>query len=261
MKNSNVNNTANHWVDQYMKNTYGFQYPNIINNQPSNNNNYNYKPYIQHSNKSDNNINIQKPNTKINSINDSSLDESQKLIEELLNEVDKYKNEVDKYKNENEQLKNKINQLENDNIKLNNDVKKANKIIAGLNEKQNEEQESQYIILSLNETIKDQEKKISELKTQLNTNVNANKSIKSFNFDDIIVIHFISMDQKINCALKCLKTDTFAEVEEKLYQKYDEYRESNNNFIANGKMILRFKKISDNEIHDGDKIQLINIEE
>ena len=235
-----------------MNNTYGNQHPKIIINKKNKNNNY--KPYNSYNNQSDNNINIPKPNTINNSINDSEMNESQKLIEELLNEVDKYKNE-------NEQLKNKINQLETDNNRLDNDLKKANKIIDGLNKKQNEEEESKYIILSLNETIKDQEKKINELKTQLNTNVNIKKSANSFNFDDIIVVHFISMDQKINCALKCLKTDTFAEVEEKLYQKYDEYRESNNNFIANGKMILRFKKISDNEIHDGDKIQLINIEE
>ena len=235
-----------------MNNTYGNQHPKIIINKKNKNNNY--KPYNSYNNQSDNNINIPKPNTINNSINDSEMNESQKLIEELLNEVDKYKNE-------NEQLKNKINQLETDNNRLDNDLKKANKIIDGLNKKQNEEEESKYIILSLNETIKDQEKKINELKTQLNTNVNIKKSANSFNFDDIIVVHFISMDQKINCALKCLKTDIFAEVEEKLYQKYDEYRESNNNFIANGKMILRFKKICDNEIHDGDKIQLINIEE
>ena len=235
-----------------MNNTYGNQHPKIIINKKNKNNIY--KPYNSYNNQSDNNINIPKPNTINNSINDSEMNESQKLIEELLNEVDKYKNE-------NEQLKNKINQLETDNNRLDNDLKKANKIIDGLNKKQNEEEESKYIIISLNETIKDQEKKINELKTQLNTNVNIKKSVNSFNFDDIIVVHFISMDQKINCALKCLKTDTFAEVEEKLYQKYDEYRESNNNFIANGKMILRFKKISDNEIHDGDKIQLINIEE
>ena len=83
---------------------------------------------------------------------------------------------------------------------------------------------------------------------------------KSYELDDIIVVHFISVDQKINCALKCLKNDTFAEVEEKFYQKYEEFRETNNNFISKGNIILRFKKISENNINDGDKIQLINIE-
>ena len=57
-----------------------------------------------------------------------------------------------------------------------------------------------------------------------------------------------------------MKTDTFAAVEEKLYQKYEEYRETNNNFYAKGRVILRFKKIFENNIQDGDKIQLVKIE-
>ena len=77
------------------------------------------------------------------------------------------------------------------------------------------------------------------------------------NYEDIIIVHFISTDQKISCPIKCLKTETFAEVEEKLYQKYEEYRETNNNFIGKGKLILRFKKIFENGIEDGDKIQLL----
>ena len=86
-----------------------------------------------------------------------------------------------------------------------------------------------------------------------------NSNIKKFvNFDDIIFINF-SLNQEINCGIKCLKTDTFAEVEEKLYQKYEEYRETNNNFTTKGKIILRFKKIFENNIQDGDKIELINI--
>ena len=236
-----------------MNNTYGFGYPNFMNRE-INNNKVIINSKKKFNNPNVNNVIIEKPKTKNNPINESAINENQKLIEELLNEVDKYRNE-------NEQMKNKIKQLENDNNMLNNEVNKAKKIISGLNQKQNEEQENQYIILSLKETIKDQEKKINDLKTQINNTVNIKKSVTAFNFDDIIVVHFISMDQKINCALKCLKTDTFAEVEEKLYQKYDEFRETNNNFIANGKMILRFKKICDNNIHDGDKIQLINIEE
>ena len=75
-----------------------------------------------------------------------------------------------------------------------------------------------------------------------------------------MVINFISSDQKINCGIKCMKTDLFAEVEEKLYQNYEEFRETNNNFIAKGKIVLRFKKICDNDIKDGDFIQLLKLE-
>ena len=97
---------------------------------------------------------------------------------------------------------------------------------------------------------------INDLKNKLQNSGNDNKL---FNFNDILIVHFISQDQKINHAIKCLKTDTFAEVEEKLYQQYEEYRETNNNFITKGKIVLRFKKICENNIKDDDKIQLVNV--
>ena len=173
----------------------------------------------------------------------------------LLNENKKLKDELNSYKNENEQLKDKINKLKNDNEKLNNELLKANKIITNLNN--NQQGNNNIIINNLNQLINVKDKEINDLKNQLN---NSNNIKKPFNYDDILYIHFISLDHKINSAIKCLKTDTFAEVEEKLYQKYEEYRETNNNFIFKGKIILRFKKIFENNIQDGDKIQLIKIE-
>ncbi len=110
----------------------------------------------------------------------------------------------------------------------------------------------------LKEIIKSKDKEIDFLNIQLKNIENDNK--KLVDFENIMVVTFISSDQKINYGIKCLKTDTFAEVEEKLYQKYEEYRETNNNFIAKGKLVLRFKKICDNGIKDGDIVQLIKIE-
>ena len=98
---------------------------------------------------------------------------------------------------------------------------------------------------------------IKDLKNKLENNDDNKK--KLINYDDILYIHFISSDQKINSAIKCLKTESFAEVEERLYQQYEEYRETNNNFITKGKIVLRFKKICENNIKDGDKIQLVNV--
>ncbi len=60
--------------------------------------------------------------------------------------------------------------------------------------------------------------------------------------------------------MECFETDVFAEVEEKLYKKFEEYRETNNNFISKGHGILRFKKICENNIKNGDVIQLIKID-
>ena len=147
--------------------------------------------------------------------------------------------------------------MKNDNEKLNNELIKANKIISNFNNSQNNQQGNNNIINNLNQLIILKDKEINDLKNQLN---NIGNIQKPFNSDDILYIHFISLDQKINSAIKCLRTDTFAEVEEKLYQKYEEYRETNNNFISKGKKILRFKKICENNIQDGDKIQLIKIE-
>ena len=111
------------------------------------------------------------------------------------------------------------------------------------------------MISNLNELILIKDKEINDLKLKLIDSGNKNKLI---NNDDLIFVHFISIDEKIDYGIKCLKTDTFAEVEEKLYKKYEEYRETNNNFCSKGKMILRFKKISENNIQDGCKIYLIN---
>ena len=57
--------------------------------------------------------------------------------------------------------------------------------------------------------------------------------------------------KKVQFAVPCTKNTIFAEVEEKLYKQYPEYRETNNNFIANGNQVLRFKTISENQIGSG----------
>ena len=74
-----------------------------------------------------------------------------------------------------------------------------------------------------------------------------------------MVINFISKDPTINEGIKCLSSDIFAEVEEKLYKKYDNLRNTNNMFTVNEKPVLRFRKICENGIKDGDKIQLFKL--
>ena len=145
-------------------------------------------------------------------------------------------------------MKNTIKELKNENKKLNNELIKAQKIIS--NFKNNSQQNIN--INNLNEIIRNKDIEINNLKLQLQ-----NKNNNFVNFNDIVNVHFISTDQKINYPINCLKTDTFASVEEKLYQKYEEYREKNNNFIAKGRLILRFKKICEKNIKNGDKIQLL----
>ena len=195
---------------------------------------------------------IQKEKEKINFV-----ENEKKLEENLYNEEEKQlKDDLDYYKKENEKLKKENKKLNEDNENLKNELIKANKIISYYNNKPKEKTELQEII-NLKNILLNKENEILNLKLKMQSSGEIKKTV---NFDDILFIHFISLDQKINCPIKCLKTDTFAEVEEKLYQKYEEYRETNNNFVAKEKVILRFKKICDNNINDGDKIELIKIE-
>ena len=204
------------------------------------NNNFNYSNYYENNNSNINNSNN---------------------INNFTNENQKLRTELNTYKNENDQLKNKISKLSDENNKLKTELNEAKNTISNLNKNQISQKENEEILSSLNKIIENQDKEINDLKNKLK---DLNKTIetqipinKSYNLDDIIVIHFKSIDQQIDCAIKCVRSDTFAEVEEKLYQIYDEYRERNNNFLFQGRTILRFKKIYENNIKDGDKVQLI----
>ena len=172
---------------------------------------------------------------------------------------EKFKEKENEYKKDNKKLKEEINLLKNENSQLKNELLKVNKILTNFNNNENKKENNNFNEINyLKELLKSKEKEIDYLTLQLK-NIESNNK-KLVDFDNIMVINFISTDQKINCGIKCVKTDILAEVEEKLYQKYEEFRETNNNLIAKGKTLLRFKKICDNGIKDGDTIQLIKIE-
>ena len=135
---------------------------------------------------------------------------------------------------------------------------KAKKIIESL---QNNKKENPNIKILENENknLKNQlylkENEINEMKLKIKNNKN-----KFISFDDVMVINFESTDSSIHEGIQCLGTDTFAEVEERLYQKYDEFRNTNNMFTFNGRTILRFKNLKENKIRNGDKVILLKIE-
>ena len=129
---------------------------------------------------------------------------------------------------------------------MKNDLQKANKTIEYLNNQQNihNKNNNNDIIEQLKKEIKIKDIELNKLKNELENEKNKGNN-KFVNFNDIIIIYFTSQDQIINKhAIKCLKTDTFAEIEEKLYQG----------------PILRFKKLYENKIKNGDIIQLIKNE-
>ena len=170
------------------------------------------------------------------------------------------KEDLDKYKKENEQLKLNLDKYRIENDKLKADLLKANKIISGIQNNQNSNNElknlrDEYNKLKYELTLK--EKEIKDLKDKIQNNSIEDMKV---NYKDIMIINFVSMDSTVQCGIKCLPTDIFAEVEEKLYQRFDNLRNTNNMFMANAKPVLRFKKISENNIKDGDVLQLHKLE-
>ena len=115
------------------------------------------------------------------------------------------------------------------------------------------------IVQSLQNEIDKRDQEINKLKKDLE-NKNINNNIKQeliIKESDMATVYFTSSDQRINFAIPCVKYNTFAEVEEKLYKEYPEFRETNNIFIANGNQVLRFKTIEDNKIGNGKPVMLI----
>ena len=187
-------------------------------------------------------------------INNSQIQNNQNyndILQQLNNE--KLKNK--KLEEEIQRLKNKINELKNNNNNLmneNNSLKQRLRNLNQLNQMNQFNQMHIYEINNLRQIIIQKDKEINELKSKIpNSKVYMN---------DIMVINFLSIDQNIRCGISCLADDTFAEVEEKLYKKFNEFRDTNNILLFKGNIILRFKKVKENNIHDGDTIQIVKPE-
>ncbi len=125
----------------------------------------------------------------------------------------------------------------------------------------NELNKAKQLIESLQNKIIYQEQEIIKLRSELKdkdidfSSFSKNEII--FNDEEKIKINFSSLDQKINISLFCTNYEIFAEVEEKLYQKFPEYRETNNCFFSNGTQILRFKTIEENKLENDRTVLLV----
>ena len=193
----------------------------------------------------------------INQINDLKTQlniekENYKKLEQKYNQLEQRYNQL--YTNNQSNIIN-INQLQSELNRYKNLLSNANLSLQNNtnlnNEINNLKEQNKILFNQIN--IKDNE--INNLKLKLQNNY-ANKP--NVPMKDIMVVNFVTGDGKIsNCGIKCLPDETFAEVEEKLYKMYDEYRNTNSNyFICGGRIILRFKKLRENNIKDGDVIQL-----
>ena len=145
------------------------------------------------------------------------------------------------------------------NVKTNNYYNNPVVVINGNKKGETIERDSSKNIYYINIVIKNIINKLKEFFEDdfFNFEGLENEDMKRFvNYNNIIAITFVSGDGLINHGIKCLKTETFAEVEEKLYKIYDKYRKTNNTFLHNGDVVMKFKTIEENKIKDGDKIVL-----
>jgi hypothetical protein len=69
-------------------------------------------------------------------------------------------------------------------------------------------------------------------------------------------ITIVDASQKVNLSIICNKNDLFVTIEEKLYERYPEYKNIEKFFLANGKTINRFRTLEENGIKDNDSILL-----
>ena len=172
-------------------------------------------------------------------------------------------NEIKSIKIKENELKIENDKLKKENKKLNEDLFKLNKILSQMQNQNNiidnnEIKKLKDEIIILNNKLIAKDNKINDLKNNIKNNIMIEKH--KVNLEDIMVINFVSQDSTVNRGIKCLPTDIFAEVEEKLYKIFDELRNTNNMFIVNARPILRFKKLVENNIKDGDVIQLFKLE-
>ena len=109
-------------------------------------------------------------------------------------------------------------------------------------------------IKNLQNIIQQKDQELIKLRNELNNLINYNKSIQNKNLlnrNQLMTVNFISTNGQIHYAIPCSEDDIFAMIEEKLYQEFPKYRETDNIFLANGKKVLRFKTIKENNIGNG----------
>ena len=191
----------------------------INNNSKNNNVDIRNMNIKDNNNSQSNNVDIKKYENEINELKDK-LNKANKIIDKQRVEIQDLKNQINSYKNiDLNQINNLKNEINNKNVQL------------------------------------------EQLRQQLqSTNLNTNQLNQNNNKDPLFAnrcVNFITTDSSLFYAISCNGDSTFAEVEEKLYKEYPEYRETNNTFLANGIEILRFKTVNDNKIGTGKPVILI----
>ena len=181
--------------------------------------------------------------------NKQEKEEKQEKVKER-HEKDNNNEDINELKKQNLNLRIEIEQLKD---KLNEEKIKNLKLTFKLEELANILNKDKKSLLSIE---KEMTKKLDELNKNYNKKFEKLQSIFPFQIsedDKIISTIFMTSDENIRYSMICKSTEKFIELEERLYNKYPEYKEKKNYYCVNGQKInvnetLEYNKVKDNEI-------------
>ena len=79
--------------------------------------------------------------------------------------------------------------------------------------------------------------------------------------EKLITIKIVSADQNFEFNTFSKITDNFAKLESSLYEYYPKYKETENYFLVNGKILNKHKTLDENKINDNDVLTLGSFDE
>jgi len=153
----------------------------------------------------------------------------------------------------NANLEKTITKLTND-LKINKDL--LNKKEMEINSLKYTLQNKDNMIQLLNSQISEKINELNNLKNKININDDGDLVNQINPGEKVISAMIISTDQKVMYSIACKNTTPFVKIEEKLYEVYPEYKETENYFLFSGNKIKRFKTIGENKIKNGIPIML-----
>ena len=140
--------------------------------------------------------------------------------------------------------------------KLNIKLEEANKKISDLTNQLSNDLNSiqNNKIIELQKIIDTKNLEISQLYMRINNNSNG---VSFMPGDNIISIAFISVNQKIQNYNRAYKdTEIISRIEEELYNEYPEFKEKETYLMLNANKMKRFKSLKENNVKNGDVIQV-----
>ena len=141
-------------------------------------------------------------------------------------------------------------------LRLNKIIKEKDIIIeqlkSDLNKKEKDIIKRGEDITKLEIEMKNMEIEIKRLKIDLKVKIEENKDNKR------IKVKFQSSDSVIIDEIESFENDKFIVIEDKLYIKFEKYKETNNLFLVKGNQVLRYKTLKENKIGDG-QVVVMNI--